>query len=103
MNAVIKGLKSEYHDQSHDLPEAGYDFKILQCPLEINKDPRIICTYYKISCYKAALWQTAHTERRTEAEMEPDGERVRRWGWVGSADISRGEEDLLAAWFIKSG
>lgn len=55
MNAGVKGLKSEYHDQSHDLPEAGYVFKILQCPLEINDDPRIICTYYKISCYKAAL------------------------------------------------
>lgn len=65
-------------------------------------DPRIICTYYKIGCYKAALWHTAHTERRTEAEMEPDGERVRRWGWVGSADISRGEKTYLQRGLLRA-
>lgn len=45
----------------------------------------------------------AHSERRTGAEMEPDGsgggEAV---GVSVSGCGSRGEEDLLAAWFIKS-
>lgn len=45
----------------------------------------------------------AHSERRTEAEMEPDGSGGGEAAGVSvSGCSSRGEEDLLAAWFIKS-